>query len=173
MLLLAGAGCEAEGPPYGFEMVTVSLAPGRETVHAQTSQRMRLSGLAQQALKNGIPLFIDVVTEVRDAGGGDVYAKRGLRQEIRYLPLSERYQIQTGDNGETRTYPRLRHVLAELSRVQVDLETGPLPPGPYEFRVRVRLDRTSLPAPMQLPALLLGNWRHDTGWSAWPFEIRA
>jgi hypothetical protein len=172
-LLLGGAGCEPEGPPYGFEMLSVRVEPRTNTVHAQTNGRMRLSGLAKQALENGIPLFIEVVTEVRDAGGGGVYAKHDLRQEIRYLPLSERYQIQTDDGRETRTYPRLRHVLAELSRVQVDLETGALAPGPYEFRVRVRLDRTSLPAPMQLPALLLGNWRHDTGWSAWPFEIRA
>jgi len=158
---------------YGFEMVAVDVVPRTESLQAQTTQRMRLSGLARNALQNGVPLVIDVVTEVRNTDGGRLLAESAERREIRYLPLSERYQILGADDGTNRAYPRLRHVLAELSRMKLEMETGPLAPGRYELRVRVRLDRASLPAPMQLPALLLGNWRHDTGWSSWPFEIRA
>jgi len=73
--------------------------------------------------------------------------------------------------GELKTYSRLRHMLAEMNDFSTSMPTGPLPSGSYELRTRVSLDESRLPTPMQLPVRFSSQWRHDSEWSVWPFEI--
>ena len=92
--------------------------------------------------------------------------------EIRYLPMSEHYQLSLPSGSEVRTFPRLRHLLSELSTVKLSFSTGVLPAGDYELLARTRLDRQKMPPPMRLPVLFSSQWRHDSDWSAWPVDIQ-
>ena len=146
----------------------------RRQLHVVVHQDASLSYEARRALLNGVPLIINVDTEVRDARSLTLLVDEVRRLEVRYLPLSKRFQLSTpGEEGASKNFPRLRHVLAELDELDLVMGTGPLAPGDYEFRVRVRLDRSSLPMPLQLPAALNRAWRHDSGWSQWPFKVSA
>lgn len=91
--------------------------------------------------------------------------------EIRFLPLSEHYQVLIRETGSVKTFPRLRHVLAELSRVEISFHTGVIPAGDYELLVRVRMDPQKLPPPMRLPVLLSAKWQHESAWSSWPLVV--
>ena len=126
-----------------------------------------------EALEHGVPLLIGFAMELRAADTLALLADQYAEYEIRYLPLSQHYQLNEVGSDDVTTYPRLRHVLAELSRRTFNIETGPLFIGEYTLRGRVVLDQTGLPAPMQLPAALSGQWRHDTEWNQWQFRINA
>ena len=84
--------------------------------------------------------------------------------------MSSHFQLSLPD-GSVKTFPRLRHVLAELSGMAIAVRTGPLPAGAYELLVRTQLDRRKMPPPMKLPVLMSAEWRHDSNWSSWPLNI--
>ena len=161
--------CAAPESSHGISIEQVSIEAGAERLEIRMVQRLELSREAQDALRHGVPLNIRAQFEVRavDTRGPVALARRDY--EIRYLPLSQHYQLTAGE--QVRTYPRLRHVVAALERINTEVQTTALAAGPYTLRARVFLDRASLPAPMQLPAVLSAQWRHDSLWSTWPFAI--
>lgn len=175
MALAALSGCSSEPGRSGFDVqaVNIQLAPRQLQVAVQ--QDASLSQAARQALNNGVALVVLVDAEVRDSRSLTLLATHQHALEIRYLPLSEHYQLQnqSTDPASSKTFPRLRHVMAELGRIRLSMATGPLAPGDYEFRVRISIDRSSLPMPMQLPAALMPGWRLDSDWTQWPFKVSA
>jgi hypothetical protein len=168
--LLLGACGPAIGE-YGFSARSVTVQPGYQMVLASLRQDLTLSRAATEALENGVALTLRVEMELRDSRTLTLLADDFQRFEIRYLPLSEHYELRGPGAGDSRTYPRLRHVLGALSSLRLNLDTGALAPGEYEFRVRTRIENARLPAPMRLPALFSARWRHDSEWSTWPFRI--
>ena len=178
VLVLGLGGCARSDGDYGFRILAIDLSTGYQKISAQYQQELSLSQEAIEALENGVPLTIEVEMELRDSETLMLLVDSSHRFEIRFLPLSERYQLSRpgkGEDGEAEIqwFPRLRHVMSELSSLDMDLNTGPLAPGRYEFRARISLDNARLPAPMHLPALFSSHWQHDSEWSTWPFEISA
>lgn len=149
-----------------------------EGLELTLNQGLKLSEPARHAMRNGVPLVLRVGYELR----GETVLLTGQRvYELRYLPMSERFQLSGPVDGAgtamedqtVRTWPRLRHALRYLSRLTLDIPTPALPAGEYELRTRVWLDRASLPSPLQLPSMVNRDWRHDSEWSRWPFRINA
>ena len=165
--------CAQPGGDYGFRIQEVLLSPGYQEIAARYRQDLRLSQDAVEALEHGVPLTIQLQMELRDANTLTLLADESRRFVIRYRPLVQRYELSGPGEDNPRTFPRLRHVLKDLADVDLDLKTGPLVPGRYEFRARTRLENTRLPAPMRLPARFSDQWQHDSEWSTWPFEIGA
>ena len=168
---MALTGCERTQVDYGFKIDSVTLQPAYQKILASFSQELKLSRDAVEALHNGVPLTVRLEMELRDSTTLTLLADDIRRFEIRYLPLSQNYELRAPGDGSAQNFPRLRHVLSELSSVNITLGTGALAPGRYEFRTRIRLENGRLPAPMRLPALFSAQWRHDSEWSTWPFDI--
>jgi len=171
--VLTTVGCGLGGEPARFEVVAVDVAPRGSGLDVRVDQQLELSRPARRAIRNGVTLVLDLSLEIRDGSNLTLVATETRGFEIRYLPLSQRYELREVGGGDPRTYPRLRHVLRALGNLRLDLDSAPLAPGAYECRARLRLDRASLPGPMQLPALLSRAWRHDSEWTQWPFRISA
>ncbi|MDX1459590.1 MAG: DUF4390 domain-containing protein [Xanthomonadales bacterium] len=168
-LLLTG--CSAPSAEHGIELSRVDIRTGPRRVEATFFQNLKLSAEAQQALEHGVPLVVEVRMELRDALTLTLLHDEARQFEIRYLPMLEDYQLRSLAGGEPRAFPRLRHALAELGQLELEFDTGPLAPGQYELRARTQLSLTHLPAPMTLPARFSTDWRHDSRWTTWPFEI--
>lgn len=170
-ILLALLACS--NPPsserFEFKRVIANWSNGRLNVTCE--QNLALSKEAREALIHGVPLTIDLELTLRDTGSQVRVANQTNSYEIRYLPMSDHYQLTHERDQSVRTFPRLRHVLAALSNLQVDLDTGVLPSGDYELLARTRLDQKSMPPPMRLPVMLSAKWHHDTSWSSWPLEV--
>ncbi len=174
LILLAAmllAGCEQQALGYGFVIKDVSVNRGYQSLDIGLQQDLALSQQAVEALHHGVTLTIRLELELRNDNNMIVVRRETRRFHIRYLPLSERYQLTGGVAEKMQAFSRLRHVLAAIDNLHVQLPTGPLPPGNYELRTRIRLDESLLPAPMQLPALFSSQWRHDSEWSVWPFKV--
>lgn len=169
LLLLALSACSDPAAGKRFELTRVAAHWANGRLDVTCEQKLALSPEAREALLHGVPLTIELELMLREAGNKTRVANEASSHEIRYLALSDHYQLS--GPGEVRTFPRLRHVLAALSSMDVSFETGVLPAGEYELLARTRLDQVKMPPPMRLPVLLSAKWRHDSSWSSWPLEI--
>jgi hypothetical protein len=167
------AGCGLVGGSERFELQAVEVRSGGAWLDIRLDQALELSDNARSALLNGVPLVLRLDLEIRDAQSQTPLAVETRHFELRYLPMSERFELTGPGADDRRSYPRLRHVLRHLSDLRLRIDSPGLTTGDYALHARLRLDRTRLPAPMQLPSIVYRDWRHDTDWSQWPFRISA
>lgn len=163
--------CSQKPKAYGFVINKVEVSQGYQVLHVSVSQDLRLSQQAREALLKGVMLTIRVDMELRNDNKMIVVKRDTRRYQLRYLPLSERYQLASSSPERLQTYLRLRHALAAMGELHIQLFTGPLPSGGYELRARTQIDESRLPAPMRLPAWFSSQWQHNSGWSVWPFDV--
>ena len=167
---LAGCGRE-DVVDYGFVINSVSVSSAYQSLDVHLQQGLELSEQAREALEHGVTLVVRLELELRNDNKMIVVQRDARHFQLRYLPLSERYQLSEEESGDSRTFSRLRHLLAAMDVFNIHLSTGPLPSGSYELRTRIRLDESRLPSPMRLPAWFSAQWQHDSEWSVWPFKI--
>jgi hypothetical protein len=170
-LLLTLGGCFQQDAAGRFEISRLEAHWTSGRVEIICDQRLELSTEAREALRHGVPLTIEVELILRDLASRTRVGGMTRRYELRYLPLSEHYQVSGIGAHKVATFPRLRHALAELSRLAFSLEVGTLPAGDYEILARSRLDHGDMPPPMRLPALFDPAWKHASNWSSWPMTV--
>ena len=169
--LLALGGCSRQDTGGQFEISRLESHWGNGGVDIYCEQRLQLSAEARRALEHGVPLTIEVELILRDMVSRKRVSGATRRYEIRYLPLSEHYRVSGIGTHDVATFPRLRHALAELSRLNFSLAVGALPTGDYEVLARSRLDHGDMPPPMRLPALFDRDWKHVSNWTSGPLII--
>lgn len=170
MITLAGCG-QTGALDYGFIINDVKVRPVYQALDVRLQQDLELSTQAREALEHGVTLTIRLELQLRSDNNLIVTHNEARDFQLRYLPLSERFQLSESETGESRAFSRLRHMLAAMNNFTVQMPTGPLPSGSYELRTRISLDERRLPTPMQLPAWFSSQWRHDSEWSTWPFSV--
>ena len=171
VVALTLSACSDPAADGRFELSRVEATWTNGWMNVTCEQQLSLSNEARNALIHGVPLTIQLELLLRNSGSQTRVSNETYNYEIRYLPLSDYYQLALPGADTVRTFPRLRHVLAELTSMNVSFETGVLPAGNYELLARTRLDQQRMPPPMRLPVLLSSKWRHDSSWSSWPLEI--
>ena len=168
-LLLAACSGQDEKARFEIDVLDASWSSGRIDVRCE--QRLQLSEEAREALEHGVPLTIEVEVILRDMATRTRVDEITGRYELRYLPLSEHYRVSTVGTREVANFPRLRHALAKLSRLELSMEVGTLPGGEYEVLARSRLRHGDMPPPMRLPALFDPDWKHASAWASSPLNI--
>lgn len=172
VVAFAAVACAPTGEPFGIHIDSLEARTTRNGVTVRAHQEIGLSREAREALRHGVPLRITVDLNMRGDGRWRPVEESTFTYEIRYLPLSDHYQLAgPHSDSSARTFPRLRHLLAELGDLELNLPGSNASPGQYEVRMRSRLDRGAMPAPMQLPTLLSPNWNHDSGWVTSAVEV--
>jgi hypothetical protein len=76
--------------------------------------------------------------------------------------------------GLHQGFASLREALQAMGRVRAWplIENMRLQPGqPYELRLRMRLDASQLPRPLQIPGISQKDWSIEGTWKRFPFEI--
>jgi hypothetical protein len=167
------AACSDPAADGRFELNQVEAKWANGRMDVTFKQQLSLSNEARNALVHGVPLTIQLELLLRDVVSRTRLGDKTSSYEIRYLPMSDHYQLSHSGTTRVKTFPRLRHVLAELSSLSVSFETGVLPAGDYELLARTSLDQQEMPPPMRIPVLLSSKWRHDSSWSSWPLEIES
>lgn len=164
-------GCAPSEEPRHFKTHNVRTGWSNGQLHATIQQQLTLSSDARDALIHGVPLTVMVELVLRNSSESTRIWKHREEYEIRYLPLSNHFQLTLPAGKGVKTYPRLRHALAELATIDVKVGTGVLPEGEYELLERTRLDQQKMPPPMRLPVLFSSQWRHDSDWTSWPLKV--
>jgi len=123
------------------------------------------------ALDHGIAL--DFTLRLRACGPArmgwrDTLARVDRHLELRFFPLSRRYQLRDLDRNETRTYEARALLVAAFEDLRLALPAGFVRPDTQSYTMRIDLERERLPGALRLPALLDANWRLSSGEYAWP-----
>lgn len=166
-------GCARQADVQHFELKRVDANWSNGQLSATVQQELKLSNEAREALVHGVPLTLQLEFVFRNTGEGTPVFNKLFNYEIRYLPLSNHYQLTLPGGDEVRTFPRLRHLLAELSSISLSVQTDELKQGKHELMARIRLDQQKMPPPMRLPMLFSARWRHDSDWTSWPVSVPA
>ncbi len=133
----------------------------------------RFSEAALAALRNGVPLLIQVDIQVREKRWYWNLTLAELTQGylLLYHALSDTYIVHNLNSGTQDHYRNLDAALADLGHIRnLPLIDAKLlePDKDYEVRLRARLDIESLPAPMRPMAYISSDWDLDSGWYTWP-----
>jgi hypothetical protein len=168
-LMLFLVGCAQEQADFGFNIEAIESRVSSVGIKVLVEQKLILSQEAQDALRHGVPLDIQTRVALRKKGSGRDVSSASRGFQIRYLPLSKHYQLTASRPHEVITRPRLRHILAKLSAIELTVPGGPWHDS-MDIRVRSELDSSHLPSPMRLPTLFSPQWKHDSGWQSWPAE---
>jgi len=126
-----------------------------------------------EALENGVPITVDIHFQVRRADAW-IWEKDIVdmhrRRQLRYLPLSESYEVTDIDNKQIKLYfSRLAAIdaLGAVKNVKVvddsQLESGEI----YLMEIRSTLDIESLPVPLRPRAYMSSDWKLSSEWSQW------
>jgi hypothetical protein len=128
---------------------------------------LRFSPVMLDALEHGIALTLTFALDAHPRAGPSLSTERHLR--LSYAPLAGQYVVTGVDDGRTRTFARRTQLLAAFDRVRLDLprEWAALPED-TPLALTVALDRSALPGPLRLPALLSSDWHLATAVYRWP-----
>lgn len=125
----------------------------------QLEVALDLGERATLALESGLVLGFRVDWQLADG--------RALQQILwlRYSPLLRRYALAIGDRP-LQQFALRNALLAAFENAQLSWPEEASCAGSCGGRVRLRLDVSSLPAPLRLPALVQRDWALDSGWKA-------
>ena len=159
------AGCAAAPSP--LQIREAGVAQGVLSARLE----WQASDVVLDALDHGIVL--DFVVDLRAFGPARLgwrptVARAARHIELRYFPLSSRYQLRDLDRGETRSYAARRLLIDALEDLRLDLPAGWAPAGAHGYSLRIELDRDRLPGALRLPALLQSDWHLSSGDYSWP-----
>jgi uncharacterized protein DUF4390 len=154
--VLALAGCSVAAQQPG------TLAIRAVQVHAAAAGSVldlaldtRLSGPMQDALEHGIPITLRIDVE---AGRWPHAQSASRRIELRYFPLSQRYQLRREGSDEVRSFAAPAYLLAALGALRIELPAGFAQAG-APIAVGVGVDHAALPGALRLPALFEPAWQ--------------
>jgi hypothetical protein len=165
----AAAALAACGNSANDAQLRISGATVRQGVLSARLQ-WQPSDAVLDALDHGIVL--DFVVDLRAyapprLGWRDTLAHIERHIELRFFPLSRRYQLRDLDRGETRSYAARALLMAALEDLRLELPDDWTQATAGSYALSVDLDRERLPGALRLPALLRPEWRLSSGNYSW------
>jgi uncharacterized protein DUF4390 len=165
--LIAGCSALAQQQPGSLTIRTARIAGTADAPVLELGLDCRLSGPMQDALDHGIPLTIKVSV---DAGRWRFSSPRSeQRIELRYFPLSRRYQMRDLDaTADVRTFATPGYLFAGLNSLRLPLPTtfASLPRG-TSLRAGAALETAALPGALRLPAQFEPAWQLSAAEYTW------
>ncbi|GAA0713153.1 DUF4390 domain-containing protein [Dokdonella soli] len=170
MLLLAGCGSVLQQAPGSLAVRNAHLARTGGAAILDLGLDCRLSGPMQDALDHGIPITLRI--DLR-AGHWPRALTATQRVELRYFPLSRRYQLRELDADDVRSFSTPAYLVAALGALRLNLPAAflALPPA-TPLRVSAEIDPGALPGALRLPALFEPAWRLSATDYAWTLAAR-
>lgn len=169
-ILAAAPNACADG---GFSVLDAHTALRRGVYYLDADLGLELNQRARDALANGVPLTFVVEIHVihgRKLLWNAVVAELAERYRLRFLPLSERYQVRNLNSGTVNGYDSLDAALIAISRIRdlpvIDADLLQKNTR-YLAAMRVVLDTTDLPGPLKLMAVFMPGWQLESDWRQW------
>jgi len=134
----------------------------------QFPQRLR------EAVENGVPLYFVVefeMTRPRWYWLDERAASKRLQLRLSYHALSRQYVVSNGPLEQQ--FPTLDEALGLLRRVRgwvVGERIALVSEAQYDAAVRLRLDTSLLPKPIQVSALTNRDWAFESEWNHFPYR---
>lgn len=161
----------------GIVIKSAEIVPQENTFTLNATFDVSLSHVLEDALTRGVPLNFITEFELEyprwyflNLWNKDIANYRN-RQKLSYNVLSRQYRLSVG--GLHQNFDTLDEVLAVMGRTRnrpVAQRDG-VPPGEvYIAGVRMWLDTSQLPKPLQINALGSRDWNLSSDWYRWTFK---
>jgi len=135
---------------------------------------VELTPTLEDALQKGITFSFIQAFEAerpRDYWFAEGIAVVHRTRQLSYNALLRQYQLQTGNLHETfENLSDALRALGSLSGWPVIARKMLSKQYLYQARVRMYLDSSKLPKPLQLNAIASERWDMDSGWREWSFK---
>lgn len=157
-----------------IDVVDVRLAASDEGLILSADFAFEFSPPLQEAVANGVPLHFLVefeLTKPRWWWFDEVTASRRTQWRLSYHALSRQYRLSTG--ALHQSFAHLEEALDVMRRLrnwQVLERSVRLAGSSYEAAVRMRLDTTQLPRPLQVSALTNRELRLESPWKTFIYR---
>jgi len=166
---IAGCGVLAAQQPGTLVIRNAHIAGTADAPTLEIGIDCKLSGPMQDALDHGIPLTLRIRVDASRWRFLPSDARVTQRIELRYFPLSRRYQVRDLDAPvEVRSFATPGNLLAALNAMRL-----PLPgafaalQGDAAVRVGVELETATLPGALRLPAVFEPAWQLSSAEYTW------
>lgn len=171
LLALAACGAIEQQKPGSLVVRNAHLGTSGAAAALELGLDCRLSGPMSDALDHGIPITLQV--DVQAGRWPTPLAAATQRVELRYFPLSRRYQLRELGAEDVRNFATPAYLIAALGSLRLDLPPAfaGLPPT-TPLRVSVQLDPSTLPGALRLPALFEPAWRLAAADYTWSVAAR-
>lgn len=160
----------------GFIIDRATLIEHNRAYRLDADIQLEFSELVIDALKNGVPLKIDVRAELvkyRPYFWNQTKAEITLSYSIRYHALAKLYQIIDHTLDEQHNFATLDSAIESMETIRGALIVSSdviAPDTAYRVRLKVELDFEALPLALRPVAYLSPEWYLDSDWYAWSLE---
>ena len=157
-----------------FEDINIYKKSGRYLLDADANIRMR--SRPSQALEKGVSLYFNLKIELilqHNWWPDSTINTITRRYRLFYFELTRHYRVTEISGGESRNFRTLDEALEYLGHIrQVPLIQVAKVKQSSRYRVvmSMGLDKTELPAPLQLQAYTTRRWRMNSNEVVWPLD---
>ncbi|MEO6687748.1 MAG: DUF4390 domain-containing protein [Dokdonella sp.] len=164
--LAAGCGAIAQQTPGSLTVRTAIVAATGAAALLELGIDCHLSGPMQDALDHGIPITLRI--DVQAGRWPSTLASATQRIEMRYFPLSRRYQLREMNSDDVRNFATSTYLIAALGSLRLGLPGAFANlPASTPLQVSVAIDPAALPGALRLPALFEPAWHLAAKDYAW------
>lgn len=157
-----------------IDVVDARLAASEEGLLLSADFAFELTPGLQEAVQNGVPLHFVVefeLTRPRWWWFDEETVSRRTQWRLSYHALTRQYRLQSGALHQNfATLEEALDVMRRLRNWQVAERSVPLRGASYDAAVRMRLDTSQLPRPLQLSALTSRELRLESPWKQFIFQ---
>ncbi|MEO7323361.1 MAG: DUF4390 domain-containing protein [Dokdonella sp.] len=169
--LLTGCGAIARQTPGSLTIRAATVAPNGTAALLELGLDCHLSGPMQDALDHGIPITLRI--DVHAGRWPRTLASATQRIEMRYFPLSRRYQLRETGPEDVRSFATPAYLIAALGSLRLGLPVAFASlPATTPLQISVGIDPAALPGALRLPALFEPAWRLAAKDYAWTVAAR-
>ena len=155
-----------------FAVIGGSSTVERNRLRTDAELNLALDKAPAEALVAGIPLSLSVDIRLYKLKGPlwkTQIANWRYRHVLDYHRLSGRYSVENAASGQMKTFTTLIEALDSLSLVHIS-EKLPISihdNDRLQVRMRARLEKSGLPAPLRLIAFFFRDWQQASEWRQW------
>jgi hypothetical protein len=169
--LLAGCGALSQQTPGSLEVRNAALVANGGPAQLQLGLDCQLSGPMQDALDHGIPITLRI--DLRAGRWPRALASASRWIELRYFPLSRRYQLRETGVDDVRSFATPAYLIAALGSLRIDVPVAFADlPALTPLQVSAHIDPTALPGALRLPALFEPAWQLTAKDFVWTVAAR-
>jgi hypothetical protein len=171
VLALAVAGLAHAG---SIEPLQADLRPGEDGHVLSAEFAVDLGGRLEEAVARGVPLYFNlefVLERNRWYWLNEQVTSVTINYRLAYNALTRQYRLSVG--GLHQSFATLAEALRMISRVSAlpAADKGVLKPGEnYTAALRLSLDRSQLPKPLQVDAIANSDWQVSAKTMRWQFS---
>jgi hypothetical protein len=160
-----------------IEPRSAALAPDERGYAVNAEFDVQIGARLEEAVNKGVPLHFRFEIQIKRKRWywiDEHVAGRVLRYRLSYQALTRQYRLTLGNLHQNYdTLDEALQALGRVARLHV-ADKSALPIGePLSAAVRLSLDHSQLPKPLQIDALADRDWQVEAGILTWQFTPQA